>query len=417
MRERWEQKKLGEVCSLINRGVAPKYVEAGGIAVLNQKCVRDHHIVFELGRRHDVGAKRVAPDRFIRVGDVLINSTGVGTLGRVAQVRVEPPEPTTVDTHVTIVRPEPERFYSDFFGYMLILIEDEIAKSGAGASGQTELARATLRNNFTVSFPASLPEQQRIVTILDEAFAGLATASAIAAKNLKNARELVSSYVGSAFAQRNADWREVQLGAIAEFKNGLNFTKSSKGETVRIVGVRDFQNKFWVPTQDLDSVQIDGGLSEAYELREGDVLTVRSNGNKQLIGRCMVAKEVIERTSHSGFTIRIRVTTPQVDPVYLTHFLKTREVRKALVESGDGAQISNLNQQALNALKVAFPPVDQQLEIVDRISAVEAEASHLEEQYQAKINQLSALKQSILQKAFAGELTLPPSSAIKEAAE
>jgi type I restriction enzyme S subunit len=161
----WEEKRLGEVCSLINRGVAPEYIENGGVAVLNQKCVRDHEISFELGRRHDLAAKKVDPERYIRRGDVLVNSTGRGTLGRVAQVRSEPPEPTTVDTHVTIVRPKPDRFYPDFFGYMLIQIEDEIARSGEGASGQTELARSTLQNKFTVSFPTSLVEQQRIVAI------------------------------------------------------------------------------------------------------------------------------------------------------------------------------------------------------------------------------------------------------------
>ncbi len=178
MRAGWEVERLGEVCDLITRGVAPKYTETEGVCVLNQKCIREHAINYQLARRHDASVKRVSPDRFLQVGDVLVNSTGTGTLGRVAQVREKPAEPTTVDTHVTIVRPQVRRFYPDFFGYMLIRIEDEIAASGEGTSGQTELPRTIIENCFQVSFPASVVEQKRIVAILDEAFEGIAAAVA-----------------------------------------------------------------------------------------------------------------------------------------------------------------------------------------------------------------------------------------------
>ena len=117
MKSGWKTGKLGDVCSLLNRGSSPKYLEVGGVCVLNQKCVRDHAVTFELARRHDNKAKAVPIERFLRLGDVLINSTGTGTLGRVAQLRTEPPEPTTVDSHVTIARPKPETFVNEFFGY------------------------------------------------------------------------------------------------------------------------------------------------------------------------------------------------------------------------------------------------------------------------------------------------------------
>lgn len=122
----WQIERLGSVCRFINRGISPKYLEQGGVCVLNQKCIRDHRINYSLARRHDAAAKKVNADRFIQLGDVLVNSTGTGTLGRVAQVREVPTEPTTVDSHVTIVRPEPGKFFQDFFGYMLLFIEDAI---------------------------------------------------------------------------------------------------------------------------------------------------------------------------------------------------------------------------------------------------------------------------------------------------
>jgi type I restriction enzyme S subunit len=156
MKAGWVIKPLGKVCSLLNRGISPKYLESGGLCVLNQKCIRDHEVSFGPSRRHDGEQKRVAPERFIRRGDVLVNSTGTGTLGRVAQVKEEPPEPTTVDSHVTIVRPLDGLFFEDFFGYMLVVIEEAIKEAGEGCGGQIELARSVLSEKFFVSYPTDL---------------------------------------------------------------------------------------------------------------------------------------------------------------------------------------------------------------------------------------------------------------------
>ena len=139
MKNGWQRNKLGEVSSFLNRGISPKYVENGGIAVINQRCIRDHCVNFEIAKRHDAKAKKVGSERLLQAGDVLVNSTGVGTLGRVAQLRVDPPEPTIVDSHVTIVRPAPGLFFPEFFGYMLRQIEDELKESGEGCGGQTRI--------------------------------------------------------------------------------------------------------------------------------------------------------------------------------------------------------------------------------------------------------------------------------------
>jgi type I restriction enzyme S subunit len=162
----WENKTLGEVCELINRGISPKYTESSGMVVLNQKCIRDHQINFEPSRFHDLVLKKVNNERLIRKGDVLVNSTGTGTLGRVAQVKQDY-DNVTVDSHITIVRPINNTFYIDFFGWALIFIEDEIAKRGDGCGGQTELARNTLKNDFKISYPKSITEQEQITKKLE----------------------------------------------------------------------------------------------------------------------------------------------------------------------------------------------------------------------------------------------------------
>ena len=250
----------------------------------------------------------------------------------------------------------------------------------------------------------SLPEQQRIVSILDEAFAAIAKAKANAEQNLKNTKELFESYLLGVFETKGEGWEEKSLGEIATFRNGMNFTKSSKGEKINIVAVKDFQNSFWVPFETLETVTLDDKLNDIDLLNEGDILAVRSNGNPQLIGRTLLASEVVGKVSHSGFTIRIRLNTKNIDPIYLCNFLKIAKTRKILVDGGNGVGIKSLNQGSLAALLIPIHSIKQQQAIVQKIDALSTETKKLEAIYQQKLNDLEELKKSVLQKAFAGEL-------------
>ena len=196
----WEEKTLGEICEKISRGIPPKYIDKNGVIVLNQKCIRDHKISLEPSRLHDIYNKNISADKYIQLGDVLVNSTGVGTLGRVAQVRDLPSESVTVDTHISIVRPLKEKFYLDFFGWAMIFIENQIENSGAGASGQTELARTVLENNFTLAYPKSLTKQQTIVKKLDALSTVSKKLETIYQQKINDLEELKKSILQKAFA-------------------------------------------------------------------------------------------------------------------------------------------------------------------------------------------------------------------------
>lgn len=97
------KKKVSEVTELIKRGVSPKYVEDDGILVINQKCIRDNRVDLSLARLTSK-EKKITEEKFLNEGDILINSTGTGTLGRTAQIN-NINESITVDTHITIMRP------------------------------------------------------------------------------------------------------------------------------------------------------------------------------------------------------------------------------------------------------------------------------------------------------------------------
>jgi type I restriction enzyme, S subunit len=138
----WEVTSLGAITSELRRGVSPKYVEEGGVQVINQKCIRNHTIDFAFCKRNDPSKKKI-DGRELRVGDVLVNSTGVGTLGRLAPVRYLP-EITVADSHVTLVRGIAGEIMPAFLSGFMLSKEAFIESSGAGSTGQTELNRQVL---------------------------------------------------------------------------------------------------------------------------------------------------------------------------------------------------------------------------------------------------------------------------------
>jgi type I restriction enzyme S subunit len=137
--EGWERRRLDELTSFLKRGITPHYDEEAGGLVINQKCIRDGRVNLNFARRQ---SREFKPDRQIQIGDVLVNSTGEGTLGRVAQIKVFI-ENCTVDTHVTIVRPRPE-IPRHYFGLAVMEWEPRFSTMGKGATNQTELSPAAI---------------------------------------------------------------------------------------------------------------------------------------------------------------------------------------------------------------------------------------------------------------------------------
>lgn len=164
-------------------------------------------------------------------------------------------------------------------------------------------------------------------------------------------------------------WNEIKLGEIADFRNGLNFTKESFGKGVKVIGVKDFQD-YSIPLYDeIEEINPEGVIRASDLLQVGDILFVRSNGNRELIGRSLFIDKVDEPISHSAFTIRVRFTSPDADPKYYSFLLRSRLIRDTLSAQGGGTNISNLNQQILNNLTVPLPPLAVQRKIADVLSA------------------------------------------------
>ena len=141
MPDDWKNVTIEDITSLVSRGIAPKYDEDSNQIVLNQKCIRNHAIDFTPARHH---IPKAITEKWLMHGDLLLNSTGQGTLGRAAQVWFEA-ENMTVDSHITIVRPKKDllKYYVGLWG---ITHETEIEALHTGSTGQTELPRDRVKS-------------------------------------------------------------------------------------------------------------------------------------------------------------------------------------------------------------------------------------------------------------------------------
>ena len=168
MKSEWHKVPLRELVGYISKGIAPIYSEKSTgttISVLNQKCNRNFQISYAEARLHNMTQKKVPDERLIRKDDILINSTGTGTAGRVAQIRSVPCR-TTVDGHMIILRAN-EKVMQRYLGYAIKAHQSEILQLDEGSTGQTELNRERLLDEIMICYPESIIVQEKIVTICE----------------------------------------------------------------------------------------------------------------------------------------------------------------------------------------------------------------------------------------------------------
>ena len=163
-------------------------------------------------------------------------------------------------------------------------------------------------------------------------------------------------------------WEKVKLGDIATFSNGINFNKTAYAKGIKLIGVSNFGDRFYPDYSQLQEVKKDIVRLEDC-LRNGDIVFVRSNGNKELVGRCMLVKNPTERVTYSGFCIRARLNdTDRYDPVCFTYYFKSKAFRRAVSGTAVGANIQNLSQARLSNHECRIPSIEVQHRIADILS-------------------------------------------------
>ncbi|MGF6119818.1 type I restriction enzyme S subunit [Janthinobacterium lividum] len=195
-------------------------------------------------------------------------------------------------------------------------------------------------------------------------------------------------------------WSKYVLGDIVAFRNGLNFTKSDTGEEIKIVGVADFKKRSKIENFiDLESIKVASKVRDLDLLKSGDILFVRSNGNKELIGRCLYFPHVADRISFSGFTIRGRVNTSLIEPEFASYLMRSKFVTDQIFLGGSGTNISNLSQEILSNIEVKIPVIIEQRKIA-KILLTWDEAIRINE---GLLKNITNQKLSLMQKILTGK--------------
>ena len=190
-------------------------------------------------------------------------------------------------------------------------------------------------------------------------------------------------------------WTAKPLLDMGYCKNGMNFHTGDSGIEMHCLGVGDFKDLSVIDgTEHLPIVSLNEAPPEESMLKDGDIVFVRSNGNKALVGRCLVVYPHNTPTTYSGFCIRYRLTSSEVNTTYLLRVLKMDSMRKKM--AGRGANIQNLNQQILASLAIPLPPIEQQQQFA--VFVEQTDKSKLA--IQQSLDKLELLKKSLMQQYF-----------------
>lgn len=387
---------LKEVCRITNGGTPKSGVESlwhGGVAWLTPA---------EMG-------KRLTP--YVRQTARTISQEGLAN----SSAKLVPPGSVILSTRAPIghlaINEAPMAFNqgcrgltpgdnldTSYLYYFLYFSRDALDDLGTGTTFK-ELSSSNLAN-FQIPLPP-LDEQRRIVAVLDTAFAGIETATTNTQKNLTNARALFQNCLANVFDAHDSESTEVTLGSLVSIQGGFAFKSSEYVDSghflIRIGNVQDGHISLNNPKY----VNLDK-RTKPFELWAGDMLTSLT-GN---IGRVAVVQESDLPAALNQRVARLAMrSNAPVTSRYVRHFLASTLFRNTLSKAGHGTAQQNVSSNEIGQIRISYPPKSLQDISCDRLDQFSDEIESLISNYHNKLAALTELKQSLLQKAFAGELT------------
>ena len=379
MKKGWEKRRLHTLTSKIGSGATPLGGEAAyktvGIPLIRSLNVYDDGFrTKDLAYIDDNQAAKLE-NVIVETGDVLLNITGAS----VARCCIAPKDflPARVNQHVSIIRPVKESLLPEFLHYLLISRDYKnrlLAVGEDGGSTRQAITKAQLLE-FEIEFPP-LSEQQRIVGLLDEAFASLATAQAHAAQNLQNARALFESCMQVEIGE------DVALGELVDIKTGKLDANAA---------VEDGEYPFFTCSRETYAINDYAFDCEAVLLAGNNA--VGDFNVKHYVGKF----NAYQRT----YVITINSKKRAISR-YL-YFQLQKNLQKLKSQSvGTGTKFLKLRM--IKDMMIPLPTILEQSRIVAELEALAAETQRLAQIYEQKLASLAALKKSLLHQAFSGEL-------------
>ncbi len=326
-----------------------------------------------------------APKKLAKAGDILISVRApIGALN-IADCDC------CIGRGLAAITPDATCADTMFLFYALYASAAELQRRGTGSTFKA-ISKNALSNLLLPSY--CLEEQKEISAVLQQ----VDHLISLRQRQAEKLDELVKARFVEMFGDpvlNTKHWEKASLLALGSCKNGMSFHANESGIKLRCLGVGDFKNLSYIDdVEQLPFVSLAEKPSANCFLHDGDIVFVRSNGNKALVGRCLLVYPRDTPTIYSGFCIRYRLLTEKVGPIYALHVLKADGIRQKM--SGRGVNIQNLNQKILAAIEMPIPPLPLQNAFATFVHEVDRE----KERIQRSAALLETLKRSLMQQYF-----------------
>ncbi len=388
----WKNVRVGDVCEQI-RGVSYKPADLHNNLDDNSVALLRANNIFENALTYNdlvyVDNKKVSDSQYLKKGDILIcaSSGSKNLVGKAACL--EEDRKLTFGAFCKVLRTN--SINHGFFKHYFFSQNYRITISNLSAGANINNIRAEDLDNLQIPFPP-LETQKQIAATLDKV-----------TKIIAESKQLLTKYdllIKSRFIEMFGDnpienWNVEKLRNTGNFKNGMNFSYEDNGFEINCLGVGDFKdNSVISETSVLPIIFLNEKPTDEYLLQKEDIVFVRSNGNKDLVGRCVLVYPDTLST-FSGFCIRYRKTSEKLNSIYLLQYLKMPNTRKRM--SGRGANIQNLNQQILSNLEIPIPPLALQQQFAAFVQQIDKSKFTV----QKSLEKSETLYKSLMQRYFA----------------
>jgi type I restriction enzyme S subunit len=400
MRKDWEIKKLEELCEFGNglwTGKKPPFQKVGVIRNTNftkDGKLDDTDIVYL-----DVEQSQFAK-RKLQYGDIILEKSGGGPKQPVGRVVIFDKEigDFSFSNFTSVIRVLNPRKVDFTYLHRFLFFSYVSGATETMQSHSTGIRNLKFDDYKAIEIPLPpLPEQQRIVSILDEAFAAIAKAKANAEQNLKNAKELFESYLQGVFEQRGYGWEENTLGEVCEISSKLIDPKKSEFQDLIHVGAGNIESQKGT-LFDLKTAKEENLISGKFLFDESMVLYSKIRPYLMKVVNCNF-QGLCSADIYPLLPFKEKMVKD-----FLYHLLLTKDFTEYAILGSQRAGMPKVNREHLFAYRFYLPPISTQQSIVQKLDALSAQTKKLEAIYQQKINDLEELKKVILQKAFSGEL-------------
>ena len=376
-----EYLRLKDVCD-INMGQSPtsdSYNDDGdGVPFFQGNA--------DFGDRYPVTRKWCnAPTKMAQSGDILISVRA--PIGAINYAK----EKCCIGRGLAAVTPDRDKVSPDFVFWFLKGKKEELNSKGTGSTFKA-ISRKVLEEILVPN--VDLKEQSKYAEILEKIY----FVQKLQKQELKYLDDLIKARFVEMFGDpvlNEKGWKTKPLLDMGICKNGMNFHYDDSGVEIKCLGVGDFKDlSVIVNTEQLPIVSLNEMPSEDYLLKDDDIVFVRSNGNKSLVGRSVVVYPGDIPTTFSGFCIRYRKHDNVITTPYLLRVLKTDSIRRKM--AGRGANIQNLNQQILGTLIIPTPPIEFQNQFADFVKQIDKSKAAV----QKSLDETQMLFDSLMQEYF-----------------